>query len=70
MNSGDQPDDLPLQTKRVIVRLPPDLERGLRAEALRLGVTRQALLKVWMAERLDAIGSQSSTATFGNITDI
>ena len=41
------------QVKRVNVDLPEWVVEALDAEARRLGVTRQSIIKVWIAERLD-----------------
>jgi len=41
-----------LEAKRVNVDFPTWMVRGLDKEAQRLGVTRQALIKIWIAERL------------------
>jgi hypothetical protein len=41
-----------LDPKRVNVDFPTWMVNGLDREARRLGVTRQALIKMWIAERL------------------
>jgi len=41
-----------LETKRVNVDFPTWVVEGLDRQARRLGVTRQALIKLWIAERL------------------
>jgi hypothetical protein len=41
-----------LEPKRVNVDFPAWVVAGLDREARRLGVTRQALIKLWIAERL------------------
>jgi hypothetical protein len=41
-----------LESKRVNVDFPAWVVTGLDREARRLGVTRQALIKLWIAERL------------------
>jgi hypothetical protein len=41
-----------LEPKRVNVDFPSWVVEGLDREAQRLGVTRQALIKLWIAERL------------------
>ena len=41
-----------LQAKRVNVDFPAWMVQGLDREAARLGVTRQSLIKMWIAERL------------------
>jgi hypothetical protein len=40
--------------KRVNVDFPQWMVAGLDREAKRRGVTRQALIKMWLADRLDA----------------
>ena len=42
-----------LESKRVNVDVPAWVVTGLDREARRLGVTRQALIKMWIAERLE-----------------
>lgn len=42
-----------LESKRVNVDFPAWVVTGLDREARRLGVTRQALIKMWIAERLE-----------------
>ena len=44
-----------LALKRVNVDFPSWVIEALESEARRLGVTRQALVKLWIAERLDRI---------------
>ena len=39
---------------RVAFDLPDSLIAGLDREAKRRGITRQALIKMWLADRLDA----------------
>ena len=41
-----------LQAKRVNVDFPAWMVQGLDREAARLGVTRQSLIKMWIAEKL------------------
>lgn len=41
-----------LESKRVNVDFPAWVVSGLDREARRLGVTRQSLIKMWIAERL------------------
>ena len=41
------------ETRRVNVDFPAWVVEALDREAQRLGVTRQALVKLWFAERLD-----------------
>lgn len=42
-----------LETRRVNVDFPAWVVQALDKEARRLGVPRQALIKLWIAERLD-----------------
>ena len=42
-----------LQQKRVNVDFPLRMVEQLDREASRLGVTRQSIIKVWLAERLE-----------------
>jgi hypothetical protein len=46
----------PNAPKRVNVDFPTWMVERLDREAQRLGVTRQALIKLWIAERVDAVG--------------
>ncbi len=48
-----------LQQKRVNVDFPLWMVEELDREATRLGVTRQSIIKVWLAERLAATASPS-----------
>lgn len=43
-----------MEAKRVNVDFPQWMVAGLDREAKRLGITRQALIKTWVAARLDA----------------
>ena len=60
-NQSDIVDELDLSTikrpnqmqKRVNVDFPTWMIESLDKEALRLGVTRQSIIKVWLAERLE-----------------
>ncbi len=45
-----------LDQKRVNVDLPIWMIEALDREASRIGVTRQSIIKVWIAERLDQEG--------------
>jgi hypothetical protein len=45
------------EPRRVNVDFPPWMVESLDAEAQRLGVTRQSIIKVWIAERLEHIAS-------------
>lgn len=42
------------KTKRVNVDMPQHMIMKLDAQAKRRGVTRQALIKMWLADRLDS----------------
>lgn len=42
-----------LEAKRVNVDFPAWMVQSLDAEARRLGVTRQSLIKLWLADRLN-----------------
>ena len=42
-----------LDQKRVNVNLPLWMIQGLDREAHRLGVARQSIIKIWLAERLE-----------------
>lgn len=57
-------DDLDMSTatrplkdlKRVNVDFPVWMVESLDREAVRLGVTRQSIIKMWIAERLEKVG--------------
>jgi hypothetical protein len=61
-NESDILDDLVLSTakrtnqasRRVNVDFPEWMINSLDMEAARLGVTRQSIIKVWLAERLES----------------
>lgn len=61
-NESDILDDLDLSTvkrpnqasRRVNVDFPEWMVNSLDMEAARLGVTRQSIIKVWLAERLES----------------
>jgi hypothetical protein len=63
-------DDLDLSTlkrpnqsqRRVNVDFPEWMIVSLDREAARLGVTRQSVIKMWLAERLDAIARAGKAA--------
>lgn len=65
-NATDIVDQLDLATlkrpnqaqKRVNVDFPAWMVDSLDREAGKLGVTRQSIIKVWLAERLEAIKSR------------
>jgi hypothetical protein len=46
-----------LNRRRVNVALPDWMIESLDREARRLGVTRQSIIKVWLAERLEQVAS-------------
>lgn len=46
--------------KRVNVDFPTWMIESLDREANKLGVTRQSIIKVWLAERLEASASNTS----------
>ena len=46
-----------LEQRRVNVDIPHWMIASLDREASRLGVTRQSIIKVWLAERLEKTGS-------------
>ncbi len=45
------------KNKRINVDFPVWMVESLDREARRLGVTRQSIIKIWLAERLQHIGS-------------
>ena len=49
-----------LRQKRVNVDFPTWMVESLDREASKLGVTRQSVIKVWLAERLESTASQRS----------
>lgn len=48
------------EQKRVNVDFPTWMIESLDREAKKLGVTRQSIIKVWLAERLEMLGSNPS----------
>jgi len=46
------------EQKRVNVDFPTWMIDSLDREANKLGVTRQSVIKIWLAERLEATGSK------------
>lgn len=42
-----------LEQKRVNVDFPAWMVKSLDAESARLGITRQSLIKMWIADKLD-----------------
>jgi len=67
-NKADVIDDLDLKTirrpnreqKRVNVDFPTWMIESLDEEASRIGVTRQSIIKVWLAERLEQSANDKS----------
>jgi hypothetical protein len=53
------------QQKRVNVDFPTWMIEMLDREAGRLGVTRQSIIKVWLAERLEQSASNQSVQSDG-----
>lgn len=49
------------ELRRVNVDFPDWMIKSLDREAGRLGVTRQSIIKIWLAERLDEIKVQEPT---------
>jgi hypothetical protein len=48
------------EQRRVNVDFPAWMVESLEREAKRLGVTRQSIIKVWIAERLERPGSSAA----------
>jgi hypothetical protein len=48
------------ENKRVGVDLPPWAIEALDKEAARRGITRQALIKTWLVDRLDLLEKKAS----------
>lgn len=46
-----------MEARRVNVDFPEWMVRSLDREAKRLGVTRQSVIKMWIAERLERVAS-------------
>ena len=67
-NTADVVDQLDLSTlkrpnreqRRVNVDFPTWMIESLDREAGKLGVTRQSIIKVWLAERLERLSSKSA----------
>ena len=49
------------EQKRVNVDFPTWMIDSLDREASKLGVTRQSVIKVWLAERLETVASKTPT---------
>lgn len=48
-----------LKQKRVNVDFPVWMLESLDREASRIGVTRQSIIKIWLAERLESVSHHS-----------
>jgi hypothetical protein len=58
----------PLQAqRRVNVDFPAWMIDSLDREASKLGVTRQSVIKIWLAERLEARADRAKTAAEHNV---
>lgn len=55
----DITDLLDTNTKRINIDFPAPVLKRLDLRAHQLGLTRQALVKYWIAERLDLVGKQT-----------
>ncbi|MDO8291079.1 MAG: CopG family transcriptional regulator, partial [Parvibaculum sp.] len=53
------------EQKRVNVDFPVWMIESLDREASRLGVTRQSIIKMWVAERLDAAAAVATEPASG-----
>jgi hypothetical protein len=51
-----------LKNKRVNVDFPTWMVERLDRESNRIGVTRQSLIKAWLADKLDMLGQQDKLA--------
>ena len=49
------------ENKRVGVDLPPWAIKALDQEAARRGITRQALIKTWLVDRLDLLEKEKAS---------
>ena len=49
------------ETKRVNIDFPAWMVESLDKEAKHIGVSRQAVIKMWLAERLQGLNSKVST---------
>jgi hypothetical protein len=56
----DIADLLETETKRINVDFPAAILRRLDLKATQLGLTRQALVKYWIAERLNLVSKKAS----------
>jgi hypothetical protein len=58
----------PLQAqRRVNVDFPAWMIDSLDREATKLGVTRQSVIKIWLAERLESRAERAKTAADQNV---
>ncbi|MGP9802519.1 type II toxin-antitoxin system BrnA family antitoxin [Rheinheimera sp. NSM] len=48
--------------KRVNVDFPAWMLESLDREASRIGVTRQSIIKIWLAERLESVAPRSNVS--------
>jgi hypothetical protein len=48
------------EQKRVNVDFPTWMIESLDREAMKLGVTRQSIIKVWLAERFEAVDANTA----------
>ncbi|AUN96076.1 type II toxin-antitoxin system BrnA family antitoxin [Pseudazoarcus pumilus] len=58
LSSARRPNQL---QKRVNVDFPTWMIESLDREASRIGVTRQSIIKVWLAERLEQLSSSATS---------
>jgi len=56
--------------KRVNVDFPTWMVESLDREASKLGVTRQSVIKVWLAERLESSGNKAHHQQTSNLQPI
>ena len=59
LSKATRPDQ---EQRRVNVDFPTWMIQSLDNEARRLGVTRQSIIKVWIAERLQTVETTAGTA--------
>ena len=60
LSKATRPDQ---EQRRVNVDFPTWMIQSLDKEARRLGVTRQSIIKVWIAERLETVEAMSGIAS-------
>lgn len=56
--------------KRVNVDFPAWMVESLDREASKLGVTRQSVIKVWLAERLESAGNKALYQQTSNLQPV